>query len=56
MFGSDSVTRCKECGEALYDGDTAYRLGERYYCTSCVDDALTVVRCGEDEDYFSEGE
>ena len=45
------IARCRECGEAIYDGDTAYKLGGRYYCTSCVDDSLTVARR---DDYFDD--
>ena len=44
MFDEHIAAHCNECGEALYDGDTAYRLDGRYYCAACVDDGLTVVR------------
>ena len=49
MFGERPVARCRGCGEPLYDGDTAYVLDGRYYCTSCVDDGFTV--CRRDEEY-----
>ena len=38
------LCRCPECGEPLFDGDTAYRLGERLYCCACVRRGLTVCR------------
>lgn len=36
--------RCPECGEPLFDGDTAYRIGDRLYCCACVQGGLTVCR------------
>ena len=58
LFDNEKVARCRECGEALYDGDTAYLLGGKYYCVSCVDDSMTVCRKEDDgyveDDYDSE--
>lgn len=34
---------CAECGDILREGDTAYFLGERLYCPSCVRSSLTAV-------------
>lgn len=53
MFVPRCAVRCRECGETLYDGDMAYLIGGRYYCVSCVDDAL-VVCCDSKEDYHSD--
>ena len=56
MFASRQTARCEECGEALFDGDSAYLLGENYYCTACVDDSLTVVRHSGRDEYDKEGD
>ena len=59
MFEERPITRCSECGEMLCDGDTAYLLGERWYCTSCVDEAMTICRRRDyysEEDYIEEEE
>ena len=48
LFESELVARCRECDEPLYDGDTAYLIGGRYYCTGCVDDAFVVCRNKDD--------
>ena len=31
------VAYCKKCDCELYDGDTAYKIGEDYYCEDCVE-------------------
>ena len=54
MFDERPFARCSECGEPLYDGDTAYVLEERYYCTSCVDDGLVV--CRREDEYEDEND
>ncbi len=28
--------KCSECGEHLYEGDTAYIFGSTYLCPACV--------------------
>lgn len=38
------IAKCRECGETLYDGDTAYKLNDAYYCPGCVSDSLIVCR------------
>ncbi len=51
MFAEEAVVRCTGCGEELYDGDTAYLLDGKYYCTACIDDGFTVVRCDGSDEY-----
>ncbi len=46
-FGRKPVIRCEECGEQMFDGDTAYRLAGKPYCPGCVEDGLVICRAWE---------
>lgn len=43
-------TCCAECGSHLYIGDTAYKMGDNYYCEECVT-PLELEEPERDEDY-----
>lgn len=44
--------KCAECGEDLYVGNTAYKIGESYYCEDCCE-MIEVERPEEDfSDYL----
>ncbi len=43
------IALCDNCREALYDGDTAYKLSDAYYCPGCVNDSLVICR---EDDYY----
>ncbi len=43
------IAQCRSCGETLYDGDTAYKLSDAYYCPGCVSDSMVVCR---PDDYY----
>lgn len=38
------IAYCEACGNALYDGDTAYKLMWHIYCPPCIDSALIICR------------
>ena len=42
-FGPRVCCQCDECGEDIYEGETAYRLGGKTYCSSCVEDGATAA-------------
>lgn len=33
---SEPLAYCDECKCELYEGETVYRVGERYFCEDCV--------------------
>lgn len=43
------VCECDECGESIYVGDTAYKIGNRYYCESCCE-VVEVEETERDDD------
>lgn len=46
---SKAIYHCADCGNPLYDGDTAYSLLGTKFCAGCVERSLIVCREPEDE-------
>jgi hypothetical protein len=44
-----TIAICDLCGDRLYDGDTAYRMEDAYYCPGCVTSSMVICR---DDDYY----
>lgn len=44
------VCRCCECKKNLYEGEDAYRIGDKFFCEDCVEH--TTLEC-DDPDWDS---
>ena len=50
-YEPDVFCSCSECGCNLYVGDTAYKIGDDYFCESCCDKVELEMPEYDDSDY-----
>lgn len=43
----EPVYICDECEEGIYPGETAYEIGGKYYCETCIDNARFIAEAPE---------
>ncbi len=35
--------KCRQCGEHLYEGDSAYKINDSYFCPCCIRSAEIIL-------------